>query len=267
MKRNIMVLLMLAALTALSAMGGKPAGAEILREGMVFQLDEVEELSTGSSWEVTLEEGTRAVLEVTEAPDRRGWIDYDGKSLQLGVESKRGISLRPRRYRATLTLPRLPEEMRASSSSRILAEMDGEAERYSLSASSSGEIVLDTLTAKELVLHISSSGEIKINRVRTETLNADLSSSAELTIEDGETENLVTSLSSSADMKCPGLRVSGSCSLDNSSSSRLEISLSESASATGSMSSSSRLIIHGDPPASRLQSIRLSSSAEIEIKL
>ncbi len=266
MKRNMIVLLMLAALTALSAMGGKPAGAETLREGMIFQLDEVEELSTGSSWEVTLEEGTRAVLEVTEAPDRRGWIDYDGKFLQLGVESKPGISLRSRRYRAVLTLPRLPEELNASSSSWILADMDGEAERYSLRVSSSAEIVLDSLTAKELIVHISSSGEVKIDHIRAETVNADLSSSAELTIEGGEAEYLETSLSSSADMKCPGLRVTGSISLNNSSSSRLEIGLSDTAEAKGSISSSSRLIIHGDPPASRLQNISLSSSAEIEMK-
>jgi hypothetical protein len=266
MKKKLTALLVLILVTTLYGMGQKPAGAKMVRGGMDFSLEDVEQLSTGSSWQITLEEGSRSRVHIDQAGDRRGWLYYDGRELRFGVDPRMGIHLGPGGYRATVTVPRLPESLQASSSSAIEADFQSRTDRLEATVSSSARIYVERIQTGRADLKGSSSASIEIGELLCDKLAADLSSSARITLEGGSASELDTSLSSSSRFMAEDFLVRDSFRVYGSSSSKQEFRVREDTEGGGNLSSSSKLTVYGDPAARALQGISLSSSARIIVE-
>jgi len=263
MKKKLTALLILILAAALYGNGQKPAEAKMVRGGMDFSLEDVELLSTENSWQITLEEGTRSLVHIDQAGDGRGWLYYDGRELRFGVEPRVGIHLGGNRYKATITVPRLPSSLQASSSSSIEADFQSRSENLEAKVSSSARVYIDRIQTGKADLRGSSSARIEIGELLCDRLDADLSSSADITLEGGSAAVLKTSLSSSSRFTGEDFLVSDSFQVHGSSSSRQEFRVLEDTEGEGNLSSSSKLILHGNPSARALQGISLSSSARI----
>ena len=216
---------------------------------MEFFLEDVEKLKAGSDWQITIVEGSDAHVHIDHAGSRTAWLYYDGRELQFGEEPRVGLNLNFKGSRATVTVPRLPLSMEASSSSSIEASFKDRGEELLLKASSSGKIRLGEIESGDVKIAGSSSARIEIDELRCESLDLALSSSARFTVGEGSAAELATDLSSSSRFGGRDFLITDFFRIRGSSSSRQEFRVDKDVAGEGSLSSSSLLILHGDPSA------------------
>lgn len=261
-KINILFCIILSsALAPLTAMGVQ---GERVKAGMVIELDDLYSVSTSSSWELIIEEGRKAELIIESVSGRECWVDYSGGDLKLGSGASIGLNLK--RSRAVLRIPSLSADLNASSSSDIIVDMPLESEGVLIKSSSSGTVEIRELRTRAVELRVSSSSAIRIDQIDSMDLSVKGSSSGRVFIEKGETESLNTSLSSSSRFLAEEMLVLRTMDVRGSSSSFQEFGVTDGIEAAGNLSSSARLILHGDPAARALQSIKTSSSGGYRIK-
>lgn len=236
------------------------------REGMVIPIDDLREIHTSSSWELTVEEGNAGELRIIDARSSRSRVEYSRGILRLNERPGISLGMKLKKSRAVLVVPVLEASLDASSSSEItvLAPLEGEDIR--LDASSSGRIHLGPVSANRLTVKASSSGRINAERVTAQTTVCDLSSSGKVTLNGGETRVLTTRLSSSARLNAPDFFVKERLDLKGSSSAYQEFSVADTVDASGSVSSSADAVLHGNPPARSIQAITTSSSGKVEFR-
>jgi hypothetical protein len=256
----VSIILILTSLTLIFGLGN---GGEKVRDGMVISIGSLNEISTSSSWELTIVEGNVGEL-IIDSANRNGWVDYRDGKLELGEKSRIGFQLA--KNRATLKIPRLAASLHASSSSEILVDMSWEGDNLIVDTSSSGQISLKDITAQRVEVRTSSSGRIILDRVRTESITLRGSSSGRISLLEGQTDSLDSSFSSSSKLSAENFMIIDRLDVQGSSSSFQELSVRDSITARGSLSSSSRLILHGNPSARILQDIKTSSGGKLEIE-
>lgn len=248
-------------LTLLTALGNPGVS---VKEGMIIEVDNLDNISTSSNWELIIKKGNRSELYIETVGSSRNYVEYRNGELKLGERPDIGLNLK--RSRAILTVPELSADLNASSSSDIIVNLTVETKSLNLTTSSSGTIEMNEVLCSSLESKSSSSSKIIIKLLEADNVSIKGSSSSKHFIENGSCRTITTSFSSSSRMLAENFIVEESMKINGSSNSYQEFSINDEIEAKGSLSSTAKLILYGNPSAMALQNIKTSSSGRYEIR-
>ncbi|MBF9014029.1 MULTISPECIES: GIN domain-containing protein [unclassified Oceanispirochaeta] len=257
----LLVALTVLPLPLLTALGNPD---ELVKEGMIIEVDSLDKISTSSDWELIIKKGNTSELFIETVGSSRNYVEYREGELKMG--ERPGIGFSFKRSRAILTVPELSADLNASSSSDILVNLTVEAKSLNLTTSSSGTIEMAEVLCSSLESKSSSSSKIVLKQLKTDSASIKGSSSSKYFIENGSCRTITTSFSSSSRMLAENFIIEESMNINGSSSSYQEFSINDNIEAKGSLSSTAKLILHGNPSAMALQNIKTSSSGRYEIR-
>lgn len=207
------------------------------------------------------------IVEINGPAEKISWVEVTVSKGTLSIGVKKDGNGRNGYHIKGVTIKvsgPLVSSIQASSSGKLTSSTQFEFSKstVNLSASSSGEINLNQVTAPAIQAKVSSSGEINVTTVRAENMNMQASSSGEIEIKKAKLSTCNAQSSSSGDISIDNL-AANTATLQASSSGDIEIEYINASTLTAQASSSGDISVSGKTTAVNASA---SSGGDIDLK-